>query len=153
MRKLRAWFLRLLGVSNRGPYDSEFSEEIETHLQMHIQDNLRSGMTAEEARRKAISKLGGVEMTKQEYREQHTLPFIETVLWDLRFAMRQLKKNPGFAGTAMLVLALGIGASVAIFAFVDAALIKPLPYENPSHLLFVTETTPEIPRAAISYAD
>jgi len=75
------------------------------------------------------------------------------VVQDLRFTLRQLRKNPAFTVTATMMVALGIGASVAIFAFVDAALIKPLPYRDPSRLLYVTETTPEIPHAAISYAD
>ncbi len=99
---------------------------------MQIEDNLRSGMTPEEARRAALLKLGGVEQTKQAYRERGTVPFFESVWQDLRFALRQLVKNPGFAFTAIFVLALGMGASIAIFAFVDAALLKPLPYRDPT---------------------
>jgi macrolide transport system ATP-binding/permease protein len=75
------------------------------------------------------------------------------VIQDLRYAMRQLRKNPGFAGTATGVLTLGIAAVVSIFAFVDAALIKPLPYVNPNRLVFVTESVPMIPHADLSYPD
>ena len=133
--------------------ERELADEIDSHLQMHIDDNLRAGMSAVEARRSAILTLGGVEMTKQAYREQSTLPFVETVLQDLRFASRQLRKNLGFTLTAVLMLALGMSASVAIFAFVDAALIKPLPYEDPTRLVSVTETVATFGRANLSYPD
>jgi hypothetical protein len=111
--------------------------------------NLRSGMTPELARRHAVQKLGGVEPVKEACRDRNPVPFLENFLRDVRFAMRQLRKNPGFTTTAILMLALGICASVAIFAFVDAALIKPLPYRNPAWLLGVFESTPTVPQAAI----
>jgi predicted permease len=120
---------------------------------MHIDDNIRAGMLPQEARRVAVMKLGGVDQTKEAYRDRATIPFLESVAQDLRFTLRQLRKNPAFTVTATMMVALGIGASVAIFAFVDAALIKPLPYQNPSRLVFVTETAPEIPRGVLSYPD
>jgi predicted permease len=129
------------------------AEEIESHVQMQTEDNLRSGMTPEQARREAILKLGGVESAKQAYRERSTIPYVETFLQDLRFAIRQHAKNPGFTCTAILMLALGLGISVAIFGFVDAALLKPLPYRDPSRLVNVTERVPLIPRARLSYLD
>lgn len=150
MRKLRALLLRFKGLFSR---NDDFADELESHLQMHIDDNIRAGMSPQDARRDALMKLGGLDQTKEAYRDRATIPFIESLVQDLRFTLRQLRKNPAFTITATAMIALGIGASVAIFAFVDAALIKPLPYQNPSRLLFVTETTPEIPRAAISYFD
>ncbi len=153
MKQLRAWFLRAGGLFSKSQRDREFAAEIESHLQMQIDDNLRSGMAPEEARRAALVKLGGMEQTRQAYRERGTMPFAESVWQDLRFALRQLVKNPGFAFTAIFVLALGMGASVAIFAFVDAALLKPLPYRDPSRLLYVTESVPMIPLANLSYMD
>jgi len=153
MRKLRAWLIRLWGFSKRDLHDREFDEEIETHLQMHIEDNLRSGMTAEEARRQAILKLGGVETTRQAYREESTLPYGETLWQDLRYTIRQLLKNPGFAATAILVLTLGIGSTVTIFAFVDAALIKPLPYREPSRLVVIFGSIPLGPKFHLSFPD
>src|SRR5262245_37706042 len=153
MRKLRAWLVRLKGFILQNTRERDFADELESHLQMHIDDNIRAGMSAQEARRVAVMKLGGVDQTREAYRDRATIPFLESVVQDLRFTLRQLRKNPAFTITATTMVALGIGASVAIFAFVDAALIKPLPYRNPSRLIFVTETTPEIPRAAISYAD
>ncbi len=153
MKSLRAFFVRLDGLFHRKRREQELADEIESNLQLHIDDNLRSGMTPQQARREAILKLGGVEPTLQSYRERNTLPFLESLLQDLRFAIRQLTKNPGFTFTAVGVLALGICASVAIFAFVDAALIKPLPYEQPTRLVSVTESVPLFPRANLSYLD
>jgi predicted permease len=153
MRKLRAWLMRLWGNSKRDLNNREFAEEIETHLQMHIADNLRSGMTPEEARRQAILKLGGVETAKQAYREGSTLPLGEAFRHDLRYSIRQLRKNPTFAATAILVLTLGIGATVTIFAFVDAALIKPLPYRDPSRLVVIFGSIPLGPKFHLSFPD
>jgi predicted permease len=153
MRRIRALLIRLRGFFIKATRERELADELESHLQMHIDDNLRAGMSPQEARRVAVMKLGGVDQTKEAYRDRSTIPFLESIVQDLRFTLRQLRKNPAFTVTATAMVALGIAASVAIFAFVDAALIKPLPYHNPSHLLFVTETTPDIPRAAISYPD
>jgi len=153
MRQLRAWLLRFKALFLKDTRERELADEIESHLQMHIDDNIRAGMSPQEARRVAVIKLGGVDQTKEAYRDRATIPFLESVIQDLRFTLRLLRKNPVFTITAIATIALGIGASVAIFAFVDAALIKPLPYQNPSRLIFVTETTPDIPHAAISYLD
>ena len=153
MRHLRAWLIRFKGLFLKDARERELADELESHLQMHVDDNIRAGMSPQDARRVAVMKLGGVEQAKEAYRDRATIPLLESVVHDLRFTLRQLRKNPAFSVTAVAMVALGIGASVAIFAFVDAALIKPLPYQNPSRLLFVTETTPVIPRAAISYAD
>ncbi len=153
MKLLRTWFLRFGGLFSKSRRDHEFAAEIESHLQMQIDDNLRSGMTAEEARRAALVKLGGVEQTRQAYRERGTVPFAESVWQDLRYSLRLLAKNPGFAFTAIFVLALGMGASVAIFAFVDAALLKPLPYRDPSRLVGVYEAVARLPHTNLSYED
>jgi macrolide transport system ATP-binding/permease protein len=153
MRQLRAWLLRLKGMFRKDARERDLADELESHLQMHVDDNIRAGMSPQEARRIAVMKLGGIDQAKEAYRDRATIPFLESIVQDLRFTLRQLRKNPAFTITATAMVALGIGASVAIFAFVDAALIKPLPYHQPSRLLFVTETTPDIPRAAISYYD
>lgn len=153
MRKLRAWLLRFKGLFLKSARERDFADELESHLQLHIDDNIRAGMSPVEARRVAVMKLGGLDQAKEAYRDRATIPFFESVAQDFRFTLRQLRKNPAFTVTATTMVALGIGASLAIFAFVDAALIKPLPYQNPSRLLFVTESTPDIPRAAISYPD
>ena len=140
MRGLRAWWRRMLGVARDSRREQELTDEIESHIQMQTEENVRAGMSPEEARRRAILKLGGAERTRQAYRERDTLPLIENLLQDLRFAFRQLTKNPGFAVTAIVILTLGIAASVALFAFADAALLKPLPYQQPSRLTAVYES-------------
>lgn len=153
MNSLRAWLRRLVGIVPRQQQEQDFDAELESHLQMHIDDNLRAGMNAEDARREAIRHLGGVERTKQAHRERRTLPFLESLLYDVRFSLRQLRRAPGFTITAVLMLSLGIGASVAIFAFVDAALIKPLPYPDPARLIDVAERGAAFPRSELSYLD
>jgi macrolide transport system ATP-binding/permease protein len=153
MKTLRAWIVRMAGMFSWKKSESEFNDELDSHLQMNIDDNLRAGMTPEQARREALRELGGVEKTKQAYRERGTLPLVENVAQDLRFALRQLRKNPGFMATAVLMLALGICASVSIFSFVDAALIKPLPYANPSRVMGVYGTNPLCPKCNLSYQD
>jgi len=153
MKQLRAWILRFRGLFGGDHERKDFAAEIESHLQMHIDDNLRSGMTAEEARRDAMIKLGGVEAVREAHSAQNTVPFLESFFQDIRFALRQLLRNPGFTFTAVLMLTLGIAASTAIFSFVDATLIKPLPYNDPNRLVHVTESIAVFPRANLSYFD
>src|SRR5467141_4803618 len=96
MRSLRALLLRVGGLFRKDQYDADLSSELESHLRMHIEENLRAGMSPEEARRQALIKLGGVEQTKEMVREQRGLPILEIVLRDLRFGVRMLRKNSGF---------------------------------------------------------
>jgi macrolide transport system ATP-binding/permease protein len=153
MRRLRAAWMRLTGLFGRPSRERELAAELEAHVQMHADDNIRAGMNPAQARRQAVLQLGGLEATKQAYRERGTFPLLENTLQDLRFALRQLRKNPGFTCTAILMLALGMGASVAIFAFVDAALVKPLPYQNPTRLVEATESIALFGRANLSHPD
>jgi macrolide transport system ATP-binding/permease protein len=153
MKILRAWAARLRGMFRHERWDAEITAELDSHLEMHMADNLRAGMTPDEARRQARLKLGGVEAAREAYRDRTTTPFLEHLALDLRFTLRQLQRSSGFAITAILVLALGMCASIAIFSFVDATLIKPLPYPDPVRLASVTESTPEFPRGNLSYPD
>ena len=153
MRRLRAWTVRLFGLVGKEQREREMQQEFENHIAMHVADNVRAGMPADEARRQALLGLGGIEPLKEAYRDRSTAPFLEHLTLDLRFALRQLRKSPGFAGAAVLVLALAMCASIAIFTFVDAALLKPLPYPQPSRLVAVTESTPQFPHDNLSYLD
>jgi predicted permease len=136
----------------RKRFSSELDEEMEFHRQQAERDFIADGMTPETARYAAMRQFGNAARLKE--RSHEVVEFkMETVVQDLRFALRQLRKNPGFALTAILILALGIGASVAIFAFVDAALIRPLPYPEPTRLVAVDESSAGFPRNNLSYAD
>src|SRR6202790_3230136 len=141
MRWLRAWFSRLGALFGKQRRDRELAAEMESHLQLHIDDNVRAGMSPAQARREAIMKLGGVEQTKENYRERRGLPLLEIFFQDLRFGARMLRKNPGFTIVAVLTLALGIAANATIFSFVSAVLYKHPPVYDPGRVLVVYGTS------------
>lgn len=151
MRRLRALCLRLRGMLRRDEADDSFSTELESHLQMHMEDNLRSGMTPEQARRDALIKLGGLEQTKQAYRERQGLPWMETLWHDIRFGVRMLCKSPRFTVVAILTLTLGIGANTAIFSIVNGVLLNPLPFPHAEQLVVLFASKPDFEYGSISF--
>ena len=151
MRYLRALWIRFRGLFAPSGADADISAELESHLQMHIDDNLRAGMPEPEARRHALIQLGGVEQTRQAVRERNTLPSIETLGQDLRFALRQLRKSPGFAAVVIITLALGIGVNTALFSIVDTVLLHPIALPHPGELVSVDAAKPNFEHGSISY--
>ncbi|HVZ82109.1 MAG TPA: ABC transporter permease [Terracidiphilus sp.] len=134
MHWLRSLWMRLRGDAAQ---IDDFDAELESHVAMHTEDGVRAGLTREEARRQALLKLGGAEQARQAYRDRATLPPLESVLHDVRFALRQMRRAPGFALTAVMTLALGIGANAVIYTLVDSILLRPLPYGQQSRLMRV----------------
>src|SRR5437879_10526746 len=131
MRQLRALFFRLAPLVRKAQRDRDLAAEMESHLQLHIEDNLRAGMSPAEARRQALIKFGGIEQTKEIYRDRRGLPLVETLFQDLRFAARMLRKNLGFTASAILALALGIAVNTAIFTAFDALVLRTRHVEDP----------------------
>jgi len=131
----------------------DFAEEIKAHLDLEADELKREGLSEGEARRRARLDFGNVRAAQERFYLNSRIVWLDNLVQDLKFAIRQLAKNPGFAVTAILVLALGIGACVAIFGFVDAALLEPLPYANPGRLMSVNESSVESPRWPLSYPD
>ncbi|HET9283148.1 MAG TPA: ABC transporter permease [Candidatus Angelobacter sp.] len=144
MKALWRFWARVMGLFTKSSREQEMAQEFESHLQMHIDDNIRAGMSPEQARREALVKFGGMESAKESVRETSRTLWIETTWQDLRYAVRGLWLNPGFAVTAILSLALGIGASVAIYTVGDNLLLRPLPYPGSSELAMLWEYNPRV---------
>ncbi|HYV10223.1 MAG TPA: ABC transporter permease [Pyrinomonadaceae bacterium] len=135
MTSLRIFLAKLRGLFLKRRLDEEMQEEIDAHLEMQIEDHLRQGMSPEEARYLALRKFGGIEQVKETHRDRRSLSSIETLLRDLNYGFRMLRRSPGVTAVAVLSLALGIGANTALFSVVDAVLLKTLPVADPERLL------------------
>jgi len=143
MKTLRAGLARLGGLFNRDSRDRDLSEELASHVALHIDDNLRSGMTPEEARRAARIRLGGVESVKETVREQRGFPVIDSFLRDVRYSLRGLRRDRAFALTAIAMLALAIGLNVTVFVVMNTMLFRGFPLvQRNDRLVYIQEQYP-----------
>ena len=137
MRTLLGWIRRAGGLLRRSGETDELRAELEANLQLHIDDNRRRGMTPDEARRQALIALGGMAQVTEAYAEQRTLPVVETAFKDLRFALRLMRRSPGFSAIVVATLGIGIGANTVMFSVVNTLLLRPLPYHDSGRLVAV----------------
>jgi macrolide transport system ATP-binding/permease protein len=135
----------------RNPKD--FDDEIQAHLELEADELHEEGMSENDAYRRARVEFGNVQSARERFRMRGRAEWLDNLMRDIRFSLHQLRRNPGFALTTIIIVALGIASSVAIFAFVDAVLIKPLPYKNPTRLVHLYESIPLGPRFHLSYPD
>jgi predicted permease len=140
MRKLRAFAVRLSSLFRVRRRDADFAAELQSHVAMHVDDGLRAGLTAGEARRQALIRLGGAEQTRQAWRERRGLPWLESLGRDLAYGLRTLGKNSGATAIAVLSIGLGIGANATIFSMVSRFVLRPAPMGDPTTLLNLQTT-------------
>ncbi len=134
---VRQAFHRLRSFFHKTPLDRELNAEMASHLEFAIEENLRSGMSPEEARRQALVRFGGVQHAKEQHREARGLPALDIFLQDLRYTLRTLRRDRAFTVVAVLILALGIGANIVVFSVVSTILLRPLPFPNSHELVWI----------------
>ncbi|HUB80020.1 MAG TPA: ABC transporter permease [Bryobacteraceae bacterium] len=142
---------RVRSLVRRKKVESEMDEELRFHCERRIEKYRKAGMSYEEALRRARMEFGGLEQVKEDCRDARGVSLVETLAQDLRYGWRTLLKAPGFAAAALFTLALGIGASTAIFSLVYGILLRPLPFRDPSRLVVLNETTPKVGNVSVSY--
>jgi predicted permease len=141
---LRRFFIRLRNLASGRSADQRLQEELAEHLAFQTEENLRAGMPPAEARRQAALKLGAAQAVREDHHAEQTIPVIENLLFDLRYAVRMLVKSPGFSFIAIATMALGIGATTAIYSVIDATLLHPLPYPHASELVRIEDDLPGV---------
>jgi predicted permease len=133
---------RIAALFRRSSLDEDLDAEVASHIEMATEENLRRGLGDDEARRQALVRFGGVEQARQRQRESRGIPWFEALVADLRYTMRTLRRDRGFAVVAVLILALGIGANIAVFSVVNTLMLRPLPFYDPDSLVwFAPENT------------
>jgi len=144
MKFLRRFLIRLANLATRRRADQRLQDEIAEHLALQIEQNECTGMAPAEARRQAAIKLGAAQSIRERHHDEQSLPFIENLFFDLRYAIRMLVRSPGFSFIAIATMALGIGATTAIYSVINATLLHPLPYPNPSELVRIQDDLPGV---------
>src|ERR1044071_6348289 len=146
------WFWKFL---RPGIVERELDDEVRFHLERQVEINIASGMTPEEARYSALRRFGGVDVVKEQCRDERPFAFLYLISQDLRLGIRFLRRNPGFAAVAVLSLAIAIGINTAMFSIVDALLLRDLPYRNPDRLVSIFGQAPGLMReeAGLSTAE
>jgi predicted permease len=134
---LRRSLARLAAIFQGKALDEDLDAEVESHIEMAVEENLRLGLTPKEARRQALIRFGGVAQARQGQREARGIPWLDVLFADLRYTLRMLRRDRGFAVVAILILALGIGANTAVFSVVNTLLLRPLPFYEPDRLLWI----------------
>ena len=144
MKFLRRFFIRLSNFATGRTADQRLQDEIAEHLEFQTEENMRAGMSPVEARRQAALKLGAAQAIREHHHAEHSIPFIENLFFDLRYAVRMLLRSPGFSFIAIATIALGIGATTAIYSVIDATLLHPLPYPHPAELVRLEDSLPGV---------
>src|SRR5271155_2763616 len=144
MKFLRRFFIRLTNFTAGRRADQRLQEEMAEHLALQTEENLRAGMSPAEARRQAALKFGAAQAIREQHHAEQGLPLAENFLFDLRFAFRMLHRSPGFSLIAIATMALGVGATTAIYSVIDATLLHPLPYPHPSELVRLEANLPGV---------
>jgi hypothetical protein len=141
MTGIRAWLVRLFGLFGGRRRDLDLADELNGHLDAHIADNIRSGMTPEDARRDALLKLGGIAQAQERVRERRSFLVLDHLRQDVRYALRTLRRDWSFAVGVVLMLAAGIGLNAGIFTVINSVILRDLPLPDPGRLVIVAERT------------